>query len=193
MQGRRTFTPGIEKASAFIEGEFKKIGLQTFNGASNYRQEFFVYQAKTEAAKITINGSAVEDSLVVSFSFQAKLPLTEKSDVEVVKIKKGDKFGQQFYQYYQSKKNLLVLVDSSFKNSLNNIKRIDRISAEPGANTVAFVFGATDATTFSIDITNTIIKKTLNNVVGVLPGKSKPDEYVIFSGHYDHIGIWLTS
>lgn len=26
------------------------------------------------------------------------------------------------------------------------------------------------------------------NVVGVLPGKVKPDEYVIFSAHYDHIG-----
>jgi Zn-dependent M28 family amino/carboxypeptidase len=25
--------------------------------------------------------------------------------------------------------------------------------------------------------------------VGVLPGKSKKDEYVIFSGHYDHLGI----
>jgi Zn-dependent M28 family amino/carboxypeptidase len=26
-------------------------------------------------------------------------------------------------------------------------------------------------------------------VVGILPGKSKKDEYVIFSGHYDHLGI----
>lgn len=29
----------------------------------------------------------------------------------------------------------------------------------------------------------------LTNVVGVLPGKSRKDEYVIFSGHYDHLGI----
>jgi Zn-dependent M28 family amino/carboxypeptidase len=28
-----------------------------------------------------------------------------------------------------------------------------------------------------------------NNVVGILPGKSKPDELVIFSAHYDHIGM----
>lgn len=27
-----------------------------------------------------------------------------------------------------------------------------------------------------------------NNVIGILPGKSKPDEFVIFSAHYDHIG-----
>jgi len=25
--------------------------------------------------------------------------------------------------------------------------------------------------------------------VGILPGKSRPDEYVIFSAHYDHLGI----
>ncbi|HMJ70215.1 MAG TPA: M20/M25/M40 family metallo-hydrolase [Cyclobacteriaceae bacterium] len=30
---------------------------------------------------------------------------------------------------------------------------------------------------------------SMNNVVGVLKGKSKPDEIVIFSAHYDHIGI----
>jgi Zn-dependent M28 family amino/carboxypeptidase len=28
-----------------------------------------------------------------------------------------------------------------------------------------------------------------NNVVGILPGKSKPDEFVVFSAHYDHIGM----
>ncbi len=31
--------------------------------------------------------------------------------------------------------------------------------------------------------------KPANNVVGVIPGKSKPDEYVIFSAHYDHLGL----
>jgi Zn-dependent M28 family amino/carboxypeptidase len=29
----------------------------------------------------------------------------------------------------------------------------------------------------------------LFNVAGIIPGKSKPDEYVVFSGHYDHLGI----
>ena len=34
-----------------------------------------------------------------------------------------------------------------------------------------------------------ITEQKLANVVGILPGKSKKDEYVIFSGHYDHIGV----
>ncbi len=31
--------------------------------------------------------------------------------------------------------------------------------------------------------------KKANNVIGVLPGKSRPEEYVIFSAHYDHLGM----
>jgi Zn-dependent M28 family amino/carboxypeptidase len=67
---------------------------------------------------------------------------------------------------------------------------MDKVSAEPSANTVVFVFGASAAAdNFSIKLTNTISKKPQNNVVGILPGKSRPEEYVVFSGHYDHLGI----
>jgi Zn-dependent M28 family amino/carboxypeptidase len=33
------------------------------------------------------------------------------------------------------------------------------------------------------------MEQHLKNVVGVIPGKSKKDEYVVFGGHYDHLGI----
>lgn len=189
MQGRRTFTPAIEKASAFIETQFKKAGLQTFKGAANYRQEFFISQAITGDLKISIDGKSVTDSLIIMFSYQPTISLTEKNDVEIVKINTGDKFAQKFYEYYQSRKNLLVLVDSSFENRLKGLRQMDKISANPAGNSVVFVFGTTEATTFRIDGTNTITKKALNNVVGILPGKSKPNEYVVFSAHYDHLGV----
>jgi hypothetical protein len=189
MQGRRTFTPGIDKASAFIESEFKGIGLQTFNGAANFRQEFFMTESKAVSSKITIDGAAINNSQIVTFSYQPQVSLTEKSDITVVRINKGDNIGQRFNEYYNSTKSLLVLVDASFNKIQGNIQHIDRITANPGGNTILFVFGVSEATTFTIDLTNTIAKKALNNVVGVLPGKSKPDEYVIFSGHYDHLGV----
>ncbi len=31
--------------------------------------------------------------------------------------------------------------------------------------------------------------KNANNVIGIIPGKSKSDEIVIFSAHYDHLGL----
>ena len=189
MQGRQTFTPGIEKASAFIEAEFKKIGLQPFNDASNFHQEFYMYQSKTAKAKVIIDGKVIADSMVASFSYLPEIAFTEKSDIEVVKINRGDKFSPKFYQYYQSKKNLLVMVDSAFSSQMKNVQKIERVSPEPGKNTIVFVLDNAAANTFSIAVTSQLIKKPLNNVVGVLPGKSKPDEYVVFSGHYDHLGI----
>jgi Zn-dependent M28 family amino/carboxypeptidase len=75
MEGREIFTSGIDTASAFIENEFTKIGLDYYKDLKNYRQEF---EAKGKPA---------------------------------------------------------------------------------------------------------------NNVLGVLLGKSKPNEYVIFSAHYDHLGL----
>ncbi len=189
MEGRRAFTPGAAKASAFIEKQFEKIGLEKFNNAPDYKQAFFMTEAVSKSAMAVIDGNKIADSLVVAFSYLPEISLTEKSDVEVVSINKGDKFGQMFYQYYQSKKNLLILVDSSFKSRLKGIRQVEKVTADPGNNAVVFVFGPTAANNFSIILTNEISKKTLNNVVGVLPGKSKPDEYVIFSGHYDHLGV----
>ncbi len=36
---------------------------------------------------------------------------------------------------------------------------------------------------------NTIRRQASNNVVGILPGKTRPDEYIIYSAHWDHLGI----
>ncbi|WP_109699763.1 M20/M25/M40 family metallo-hydrolase [Chitinophaga deserti] len=90
MMGRMTFSPGIEKASVFIEAEFAASGLEKLPGASSYRQPFAM---------------------------------------------KG-----------------------------RTIYPADSLTLVPGA-------------------------KSLHNVVGLIRGRSKPDEYVIFSGHYDHIGV----
>ncbi len=75
MQGRQIFSAGVDSASAFIEKEFAKVGLQYYGDLKSYRQDF---KAKGKAA---------------------------------------------------------------------------------------------------------------NNVIGMLPGKSKANEYVVFSAHYDHLGV----
>ncbi len=40
----------------------------------------------------------------------------------------------------------------------------------------------------SLTINNTIKKSVSNNVVAVLPGTKRADEYLIYSGHWDHLG-----
>jgi Zn-dependent M28 family amino/carboxypeptidase len=56
-------------------------------------------------------------------------------------------------------------------------------------STKLFVLGNYTIQSYSVQATQKIETIIMNNVVGVLPGKTKPDEFVVFSGHYDHIGI----
>src|SRR5690606_26507674 len=60
---------------------------------------------------------------------------------------------------------------------------------ELGGANVVYVLGNKNPDSFRVSFTNKVENLPLFNVVGMLPGKSKPEEYVIFSAHYDHLGV----
>ena len=41
---------------------------------------------------------------------------------------------------------------------------------------------------FSVGFTNSIKRQASKNVIGILPGTEKPDETVVYSAHWDHLG-----
>ena len=55
MQGREAATEGERKAAAYIENEFKRIGLQPGNNG-DYRQYFNIYQDSLLHANFEVNG-----------------------------------------------------------------------------------------------------------------------------------------
>jgi Zn-dependent M28 family amino/carboxypeptidase len=84
--------------------------------------------------------------------------------------------------------NTLVLVDTSFSRSFKILQQLKSPVFQKSTSVVFALTGDPDASHFNINIRQTLTNRKLNNVVGLLPGKSKPNEYVIFAGHYDHIG-----
>ncbi|MFN3388468.1 MAG: M28 family metallopeptidase [Allosphingosinicella sp.] len=40
----------------------------------------------------------------------------------------------------------------------------------------------------SVSLTNEVKRQASRNVVGILPGKTRPDEYVVYTAHWDHLG-----
>lgn len=42
---------------------------------------------------------------------------------------------------------------------------------------------------FSVSLENKIVKKLSNNVAGIIPGTDLKDEVVIYSAHWDHLGV----
>jgi len=188
MRGRRTFTPDIDKAADFIAAEFKAIGLQTWNNSNNYRQEFVMVRPKFVSAAATFDRVAVDQKKIIVITCQAQLKIDDRSGYEKVFIKAGGNLQTEARAFVRSNKNLLVIVDSSFANSFGNLARL-KSSMFKTNTSVVFVLGNTNPDTWSVEAVHEITEQKMANVVGVIPGKLKKEEFVVFSGHYDHLGI----
>ncbi|SJZ37928.1 M28 family metallopeptidase [Sediminibacterium ginsengisoli] len=188
MQGRRAFTPGIDKAAAFIADEFKKTGLQTLNNSGTYLQSFAMIRPKMISTTATIDGAAADAKDVVVFTCQPELKVTETSGYEKATMAAGANLRTEVNKYVNSNKNYIVFVDTSFSKQFANLNRLKSQLYKSDKN-VIFIATATAPKTFTVEAKHEITEMKLANVVGILPGKSKKNEYVIFSGHYDHLGI----
>jgi Zn-dependent M28 family amino/carboxypeptidase len=185
LAGRKPFTPGIEKAAQFISAEFEKAGLQKTNGS--YLQSFPMYQSKVLSVAGGLDEQTLESKQVAIISKEATIQIDENSGFEVASIKEGENFGQNAYRIMSAKKPTIAFLHESFA------KYIPRLSGRgplrENQSTIIFVVANTIPTKFKVSATQQVEKLQLSNVVGILPGKSRPNEYVIFSGHYDHLGI----
>ena len=187
MQGRKTFTAGSEKAADFISNEFKEIGLKTFGGTNNYKQNFVIIQPKLLGISAFFDNKSVDSENVIIFTCSPNVKITEKSGFKKVYLKHGDAIGKNVSEYIQLKENLLVFVDNSFANNFRRLASRKQYLF-PSDKTVVFVLGNYAADNFIITAKNEIAESQTTNVISVLPGKSKKNEFVIFSAHYDHLG-----
>jgi hypothetical protein len=188
MQGRRTFTPGIEKAAAFIADEFKTIGLQTVNNSGTYLQSFAMVRPKFISASCTFDGISVDSRDVIVFTSKENLQINEQSGYEKVQIAAGANLMTEARKHINANKNLFVLVDTSFAKTYNGLTRF-KSQLYKSDHSVVFVLAAKTPARFEVEAKHEFTEMKLANVVGIIPGKSKKNEYVIFSGHYDHLGV----
>lgn len=69
MEGRETASPGQKKAAAYIESEFKRMGLKPGNGTS-YQQTYPVYQDNLTEKSFSVNGTSFEWDKDFTYSLQ---------------------------------------------------------------------------------------------------------------------------
>jgi len=188
MRGRKIYSPEIDRAADFIAAEFKAAGLQTFRKSGTYRQEFAMISAKLSAVSCKFDNQNTDPKNVVVITSQPEVIITEKSGYEKAGIGAGKNLFREADKFIKAGKNYLVLVDTSFARNFARLSGFRR-GLFKSAKTVVFVLTADNPSAFTIEARHEITEQKLANVVGILPGKSKKNEYVIFSGHYDHIGV----
>ena len=91
MQGRKAGTDGIEKAAKYIESEFKRIGLKSFNSDS-FRQEFkFINPRSSNSELLTLSnviglleGSKMKNEYVIISAHYDHLGKKDNGDGDLI-------------------------------------------------------------------------------------------------------------
>lgn len=187
MSGRKIYTPGIDKAAAFIGDEFKKAKIQPGAGAS-YLQEFAMLRTAFASARGVVNGKTLDPNDIAMISGQEELTITQVSGYTQKVVKRKDSLALLINRIEREGGNYLIIVDTSNRAFFGRFNKRSSNMLTPKYN-IVLVLGNEEAGEYSIQVKQTVESRPLKNVVGILPGKSKKDEYVIFSGHYDHLGI----
>jgi len=188
MAGREAGKKSSEKAAQFIADEFKKAGINTLNKASNYLQPFNLVEAKLVEVKGEVNNKELESAKFFALTTKPELEVDEKSGYEYKTIVGGANMMQAAYNIIKEGKNTVVFVDESYAANFSRLNRFAQPGFQSEASTV-FILSNTTPQKFKIKAKYKIDEVPMMNVVGILPGTTKPNEYIIFSAHYDHLGI----
>jgi hypothetical protein len=190
MEGRKTFTPGIDRAADFIATEFAKSKLQFLGATKSYFQEFVMTKAKPIAITGMLDNDSLNNTNIAANTTASEINISSLKDYEVVVVKKGDDFSKIVFPVFDMEKNVLVLVDTAHARRFKGMQRFTGNAKFQSPVSQVFILTANlNPAAITLRIKNDLTQQHLKNVVGVLPGKSKKEEYVVFSGHYDHLGI----
>lgn len=195
MQGRQVFTPGIEKAAAFIQEEFKNAGLEPLPGQKDFAQQFTVYDLQPVQAKAKVDGKMIGEDHLFALTGQEQISWQDQSSRHVQYIGPDEDFRQAVSAARNANQDVLVQVHLKHQEQFDRIKAYyagqGSLHLDPDSQktVVYLLMDGPPLKSYEINIRSKVQKRTLTNVAGMIPGKSRPEEIVVFSAHYDHIGI----
>lgn len=190
MMGRQAFTPYADKAANFIAREFKRAGIKKWKKTKNYLQTFPVYQFTVSDIQVSADGKASGD--VFATTTEESVSWTQDSPVKTAWIGEEDNFREAFGQSRNSDESAIVWVHPAhreiFSRYASFLGRGNRTLKVENPNTVIFAIADKMPKTFQAQMQAVVETNELSNVAGYIKGKRK-NEYVLFSGHYDHLGV----
>ncbi len=193
MEGRATFSPGIERAQQFIRDEFDAIGLEQLEGLDDYVQQFYARSMSPEDVKVVLNGRVIQMDRVIARVSNESITWTSPGDVNVQVVGRDGDLRTAIFSALRRDGNNLVVIHDSHADTFGRYRRYlsrPSYSLDPteGANTVLVLSSEARVRSFEVRITSAQEQHALANVVGVIPGR-RSDEIVLFTAHHDHVGI----
>jgi hypothetical protein len=192
MRGRDAFSPDADRAAAFIASEFAGIGLDELPDGG-YHQTFEVFSVRPDSTSVVLNGRPITTERTAIRLSQA-IHWTADSDIEVIRIGPDADAQRQMRTVFRGDGNRVVLMDPAHADMFERFQgffaRGSRtLDTTGGANTVLLLTSQEGVDGLEVHATVAVEPTaTLANVIGTIRGR-RADETVMFSGHYDHVGI----
>ncbi|WP_076419009.1 M20/M25/M40 family metallo-hydrolase [Colwellia sp. UCD-KL20] len=198
LKGRASFSPEIDIAANYIGKRFSDIGLKTFEGLSTYKQTFAITSITPSTFAVNLNGKKIPKSNITVASTMKSLSWTTPKAMKTHILGKKDNFRDLLRKVNNAGGQNLILVNTAhndifqkYQQFLNRglTKLVVKGNEKDHQGAIVLVLtNETNVEQIQVQASTTISKKSLTNVVGILPGNSKADEIVMFSAHYDHLG-----
>lgn len=212
LKGRGNFSSELSHAANYIAKRFKESGLIGADGiaAQGFLQTYQVTKISPKKLSLVLNGQTLSSenltiaSTVGSVSWQiANGVKTSKFNVHGIGIGKGkdDDIRAVLGNINKQGGNHLVLVNPAhkelfkryqhfFKQGLTKPDQEERNKTQGGTIVMALT-STTIEEIKNVNVTskNAISTSELTNVIAILPGKTKSNEVVLYSAHYDHLGM----
>ncbi|MHC4933181.1 MAG: M20/M25/M40 family metallo-hydrolase, partial [Planctomycetota bacterium] len=192
MRGREAFSEDALRAAEFIAGEFAEAGLEAFDGADGHLQRFEVLAYSMAPARVSIDGQPLSPD---RYQVRYGVPSIDwaTGDAEVVVVGPDDDPTAVAISVANAGIDALVLIDPMHEEPFRTIAQMYRrptqhmSGTERGTAVVALATGSAQST-YRIRASADVLARPAMNVVGHIPGR-RSDEFVLFSAHYDHLGI----
>ncbi len=188
LRGRGNGNADLLKAAGFIIREFQEAGLKSLPGFYSLFQPFHPFGGpkKNVRDKLEWNGKSLQNTdflyLPADPGMYSPKQLTDFSVIQV------DSFPQNLLSRFDSvNKDLLIwsLLPQQNKLELEELK----IPSGKPKNARLIVYATAPPDSLQLSAIEVYFRSAEYNIVGILPGKSKPTECIVFSAHYDHEGI----
>jgi hypothetical protein len=187
LEGRGNFSGGQLLAADFIASHFQKIGLKPWNSCPGYYQPFHTSGKLVKSISVELNGRILEDNEFIWLSHCLQQEKDSLLKFTVDRISTLTELQDFMQQHQMDTVNRVILFELPSQNAWKKIT--DYITNPINARTL-IIQTKQPPDDLRLNIRPALPKEsTLFNIIGVLPGKSKADEIVIFSSHYDHEGI----
>lgn len=208
LKGRDNYSPEIRLAADYIAQRFQENNLLGQGGVSkdNFLQKYQVTKTTPQVLNLTINGQVIasENLAMASTSknFSWRLhkqnkstqfsihSIDENDDMRAVLSTLNHQGGKHLVLINPAHKPLFERYQTYLKRGTTKLAQGSKNDNVGGTLVIALsTIPVNEIESLKVAGISSISQNELVNVVAVLPGKTKPNEVVLYSAHYDHLGV----